>query len=102
MRGWDLRLELEVGAIKPWGITADDTLRQELPMWDRVRRFGGHLDSIAMGEPLSATREALHRPDAYAVEQTARFIQMVRQAYPSVLIGDIGPYPSISAKDQID
>jgi hypothetical protein len=102
MRRWDLRLELEVGAVKPWGITANDTFREDRPMWDRVMRLGGPLNSIAMDEPLSATREALHRPDAYAVDQTAHFVQLVRQAYPSVLIGDIEPYPSISAKDHID
>jgi hypothetical protein len=101
MREWNIRLELEVGAIKEWGPTADDTFRAERPIWDRALRLGADIASIAMDEPLVASRMSLHRTDAYAVEQTARFVGLVRQHYPAIRIGDIEPYPSISLEDHI-
>jgi hypothetical protein len=101
MRGWGISLELEVGAIKPWGHTAEDTFRAEQPMWDRALRLGADIGAIAMDEPLVASRNALHQTDAYAVDQTARFIGLVRQHYPAIRIGDIEPYPAIPLEDHI-
>jgi hypothetical protein len=94
MRTWNISLELEVGAIKPWGPTADATFHAEQPIWDRVVRLGANLGSVAMDEPLTAAR-FLHKPDTYAIEQTTRFIALVRQHYPTMHIGDIEPYPGI-------
>ena len=96
---WGLRLELEVGAVKPWGPTGEKTFRAQAPNWDRVRRLGGKIHAIAMDEPLCCARKEIHKPDAYAVEETARFIALVRKNYPDVLIGDIEPYPFIPLKD---
>jgi len=101
MRGWGIRLELEVGAVKPWGHTAEATFKAEQPLWDRVFRLGGDLGSVALDEPLDATRSALHQPDEYGVEQTARFVELARQRYPGIRIGDIEPYPSIPLADQV-
>ena len=96
---WGVRLELEVGAVKPWGPTGEKTFRTQSPIWDRVRRLGGRIHTIAMDEPLCCVRKDLHKPDAYAVEETARFIALVRKHDPNVLIGDIEPYPFIPLKD---
>jgi hypothetical protein len=101
MRTWHITLELEVGAIKEWGPTADATFAAEQPIWDRAMRLGADLTSIAMDEPLAASR-SLHKPDAYAVEQTARFIGLVRQRYPTMRIGDIEPYPSFPLADHAE
>jgi hypothetical protein len=98
-RAWHIRIELEVGAIKEWGPTADATFAAEQPIWDRLMRLGADIGSIAMDEPLTASRAFLHKPDAYAVEQTARFIAKVHHADPGFAIGDIEPYPSISRAD---
>lgn len=100
MRTWHISLELEVGAIKEWGPTADATFRAEQPIWDRALRLGANLGSIAMDEPLAASR-FLHKPDAYAVEQTARFIGLVRQHYPTMRIGDVEPYPGLPLADHV-
>ncbi|PPQ28467.1 hypothetical protein CCS01_24340 [Rhodopila globiformis] len=102
MRSWHIQLELAVGAIKEWGPTAEQTFRVEAPIWDKAMRLGADLHSIVMDEPLFATRDKLHRPDDYAVEQTARFVALVRQKYPALLIGDIEPYPSLSVADQVN
>lgn len=100
MRTWNISLELEVGAIKKWGPTADATLRAEQPMWDRAVRLGANLASIVMDGPLISARH-LDKPDAYAIEQTTRFIAMVRQRYPTMLIGDTEPYPTIPVDQHI-
>jgi hypothetical protein len=99
MRQWNLPLELEVGAVKEWGPTAQKTFASEHPDWDRILRLGGPFASLAMDEPLICTRNRLHLPDAYAVQETANFIALVRKNYPQVRIGDIEPYPSIPWQD---
>lgn len=99
MRNWHIPLELEVGAIKGWGPTAEDTFHAEQPMWNRFIRLGADLNSIAMDEPLAASRYILHKPDAYAYTQTVRFIEMARENYPGLRIGDIEPYPGIPEND---
>ena len=100
MRGWNMKLELEVGAVKEWGgQTGRSTFDIERPQWDRLRRLGGAMASIAMDEPLCCVRERIKRPDVYAIQETANFIALVRHTYPDMMVGDIEPYPSISLAD---
>ena len=98
---WGLKLELEVGAVKPWGKTAEKTFNPERAMWDRFIRLGGVIHAISMDEPLCATRQELHLPDEHAVAETAKFIALVRKDYPQMLIGDIEPFPFIPLAEQI-
>lgn len=99
LRRWKLPLELEVGAVKEWGPTGEQTFRAEQPMWNRFLRLGAPLRSIAMDEPLCCVRSRLNKPDTYAVEETARFIERVRAGYPYLLIGDVEPYPFLTVED---
>ena len=100
MQQWGLKLELEVGAVKEWGgQTGRSTFDIERPQWDRLRRLGGAMASIAMDEPLCCVRERIKRPDVYAIQETANFIALVRHTYPDMMVGDIEPYPSISLAD---
>ena len=45
--------------------------------------------------------QEIRKPDDYAVEETARYVALVREHYPKVLIGDIEPYPYIALPDLI-
>lgn len=101
LNAWGIRLELEVGAVKPWGTTGEKTFNIERVMWDRFQRLGGRIASIGMDEPLCCARKEIHQSDEYAVAETARFIALVRKNYPQILIGDIEPYPFIPLADQI-
>ncbi|HKV39715.1 MAG TPA: hypothetical protein VJX67_10925, partial [Blastocatellia bacterium] len=101
MNAWELKLGLEVGAVKEWGTTGSKTFQVETPYWDRFQSLGAKIDAVAMDEPLSRVRRALKKPDAYAVEETAQFVALVRQKYPDIRIGDIEPYPSIPLADHI-
>ena len=99
LRRWKIEFALEVGALKPWGPTAEKTFSIERPIWSRVERLGGSLHAVAMDEPLCCARKEIHRSDEYAVAETARYIALVRRHFPRVLIGDIEPYPFISLPD---
>ncbi len=99
---WHLRLGLEVGALKPWGRTADQAFAADRPKWDRFIGDGGRIDQLAMDEPFAFSRSGLHQTMTYAADQTARFVALVRQNYPNIAIGDIEPYPSISADQLVE
>lgn len=99
MREWQLKLGLEVGAIKPWGLTGEKTFEKERPMWERIERLGGKIHAIAMDEPLLCCRKHVNKPDDYAVAETAAYIALVRKHFPHVLVGDIETYPSIPLAD---
>jgi hypothetical protein len=99
LKDWNIRLAMEVGALKEWGMTGEKTFAAERPIWDRLQGLGANLYAIAMDEPLCCAREKIHKPDDYAVEETANYIALVRQHFPEMLIGDIETYPSISVED---
>jgi hypothetical protein len=101
LKQWNLKLSLEVGAIKEWGVTGDAAFAHDNAFWKRFVAHGGSIDIIGMDEPLCACRFFLHEPDDYAVENTADFIAAVRQNYPNAKIGDIEPYPGISESDLV-
>ena len=98
MRLWNLDLQLEVGAIKEWGTTGAKTFAAGDPKWRRFQRLGAPLSSLAMDEPLIASRH-LNLGLPYTVQETANFIAYVRKNYPDVQIGDIEAYPSIELRD---
>ncbi len=101
LQHWGIKFALETGALKPWGTTGEKTFNIERPMWDRVERLGGRIYAIAMDEPLCCAHNEIHKSNDYAVEETARYIALVRKHYPQVLIGDIEPYPYIPLPDLI-
>lgn len=98
---WNLKLGLEVGGIKPWGITGQKTFEIQRKKWDRFQSLGGKIYAIAMDEPLLCCREHIHKTDDYALAETANFIALVRKNYPQTLIGDIETYPSIPLTNHI-
>ena len=99
LANWNLKMCVESGAVKPQSPTGEKSFALARPHWDRYIALGGKLDVVAMDEPLICTRFFLHKPDDYAVQQTADFIQLVRQNYPGTKIGDIEGYPSIGSAD---
>jgi len=99
LQTWGIKLALEVGAIKEWGLTGEKTFNAERPMWERIQRLGGPIYAIAMDEPLLCCRKHINKPDDYAVQETANYIALVRKYFPQTLIGDIETYPSIPLAD---
>jgi hypothetical protein len=98
---WHLKFGLEVGALKPWGLTGDQAFAADRKKWDRFIADGAHLDEIAMDEPLAFARMRLRQSIEFAAEQTARFVALVRQYYPAAKVGDIEPYPGIPSSETL-
>ena len=105
-REMNLPLQLEVGAVKPWGRTGAEAFAKQKPMWERFLRCGAMIDSIALDEPLVCCKFVIKDelngtdPMEYAVTETAEFIALVRRDYPNWKIGSIEGFPSLSA-DQL-
>lgn len=99
MHDWNLKLAMEVGALKEWGQTGEKCFNAERKNWERLQGLGAHLYAIAMDEPLCACREHINKTDDYALEETAQYIKLVRETFPDLLIGDIETYPSITIED---
>lgn len=98
---WNLKFALEVGAIKPWGTTGERCFTLERPNWEHLQSLGAKIYAIAMDEPLACTKQALHKPEDYAVQETANYIALVRKNFLDVLIGDIEAYPFTSLDDHL-
>jgi hypothetical protein len=98
-----LPLQLEVGAVKPWGITGAETFAKQHVHWQRFLRLGATISGISMDEPLVCAKFHLKKdnPAEYAATETAEFIALVRQEYPDWTIGDIEGFPSINADEII-
>jgi hypothetical protein len=96
---WGLKFAMEVGAVKPWGQTGEKTFNIQKQNWDYLQSLGAKFYAIAMDEPLLCCRQHIHKPDDYAVEETANFIALVRRHFPQMLIGDTETYPSIPLDD---
>jgi len=101
LNDWKLKFAMEVGAIKPWGLTGEKCFNAEKPIWERAQRLGANLYAIAMDEPFPCCREHIKKPDDYAVQETANYIALVRKHFPEMRIGDIETYPSIPVADHI-
>ncbi|MDR2850096.1 MAG: alpha/beta hydrolase, partial [Verrucomicrobiota bacterium] len=101
LRQQRLPLQLEVGAVKPWGETGAACFEKQQPMWARFLRCGAWIEGIAMDEPLNCCTDRLNKDMAYAAEETADFIARVRQAYPHWTVGDIEGFPALTADELI-
>ena len=97
LRRWNLKLSLEVGAIKEWGPTGTIAFEKSCKNWDRFLADGAEIDSISLDEPMRFSYDVLKKPQGWAVEETATYIALVRKKYPTWKIGDIEPYPSYDA-----
>ncbi len=99
IRAWHIKLGLEIGAIKVWGKTADRSFMLGRKNWDRFIADGAVISAFAMDEPLRVTLRVLHQNQDYAVEETAKFVAMVRHTYPGIQIGDIEGFPGASENE---
>jgi len=99
LKQWKLKFAMEVGCIKPWGLTGQRTFEIQRKYWEHFQSLGAELYAIAMDEPFLCCRHHIKKPDDYALRETVEFIVLVRQHFPEMLIGDIETYPSLSLAD---
>jgi hypothetical protein len=101
IRGWNISLEVEVGAIKQWSHEGEKSFAIQKSWWDRIARHGGDIHAFAMDGPRENALRTLHLSEDLAVDQVARFVTAVHQAYPQALVGDVEPYPASATEDHI-
>lgn len=95
MNAWHLALQFEVGAIKEWATRGDEAFKIDASYWKRAQHLGASIGSIAMDGPLAFTLNKLHLPMESAVDETVKFVALVRRSFPGVQVGDIEPFPSL-------
>jgi len=107
LRNLNMPIELEVGALKEWAKSGKATYRAQTKEWNRILRCGGNVISFAMDEPFVSSREYMkissenNEDMEFAAEETALFMELVRENYPDIMIGDIEAFPFFSADEMI-
>jgi len=101
MRSKNLTLELEVCTVKEFEPVGSKLFRTNKRMFDRFIACGGTIHAISMDEPLVGAVK-IGKDMAYAVKETADFVELMRKEYPDVLVGDIEAYPHFDADELIE
>jgi hypothetical protein len=81
-----------VGVVKPGFCTAGVSASRAARAVETVETLGGAVASLSMDEPLAAS-DACGLDLAATAEETAAFVRRLRGSRPSVVVGDIEPYP---------
>jgi len=97
---WHKRIAIEVGAVKEFYCTTDDSgmttaITNTLRAIAAVQAAGGEVAYLAMDEPfLAGTSQKCGGPDpGPTVQRLERYVKAVGGAYPTVEIGLIEPHP---------
>lgn len=105
---WGMEMDFETGAIKNWGCTGDITYADAKIPLDRVASLGGNVKYISMDEPFlggTALPQDAYPGCGYSIDktldETIRFINLIKSQYAGITIGDIEPWPYFS-KDQLE
>jgi len=101
LKSMNMTFDLEVWAVKKFEPVGSKQFRSHKKWFDRFIACGGKIHAIAIDEPLNGA-EKVEQDLAYAVKETADFIELVRKEYPEILIGDIEAYPHFDADTLID
>ena len=108
MTKWGIKLDLEVGAVKPWGVTGARAFEIGRRKWSRLLELGAPIHALLLDEPRTAARKlaqsgriATDNSDEYALRETVSFISSLRRNYPDFQVGIIDTFPEHSASDQI-
>jgi hypothetical protein len=99
LREWGISLGIEAPAIKRWDCSSQNTLKRTKQFLENTRRAGGHIEYIAMDEPLASAQRDCHLSKEVAADQVAGYIKSLRTLDSSLIIGDIIAYPSFTVND---
>jgi hypothetical protein len=94
---WRIDVAIEVGAIKSWDCRAEITAPLARAAAQRVRELGGNVRYLALDEPLFGGLQC-GLDSQESARRTAAFVRALRAESPELEIGDIEPYPVISAE----
>lgn len=100
---WGIAIDIDVGAVKEWGCGKKE-FRQANEAIQNVLAHGGVVTILDMDEPfMGGELVANGLTCGFTMEQTAdataRFVEMVKRAYPDMLVGETEPYPYFSVTE---
>lgn len=95
---WGMGIAIEIGAVKEWGCSGEMEYQNARFVVQNVQRGGGVVSFLAMDEPLIGGKLCGQNMEETA-EITGRFVRRLREAYPSIVVGDIEPYPHFSTAE---
>lgn len=110
--GWGLELPVYKGA--GWGYDAKPL--EAAGAFEQYSKFARRFSTAGMptpkwfafDEPIYAARHAAPKHDdaaarlRHGVDETVKFIQLMREAYPRAELGDIEPYPALTVDELTD
>ncbi|MEW6405855.1 MAG: Ig-like domain-containing protein, partial [Chloroflexota bacterium] len=102
---WGIAIDIDVGAVKPWGCTGVEEFKQANTAIQNVQANGGTVAILDMDSPHHGGEWAPTgtKPCGYTMEQTADatalFVRLVKAAYPNIIIGETEPYPYFSVAE---
>ncbi|HOI97353.1 MAG TPA: hypothetical protein PLA19_02505 [Candidatus Pacearchaeota archaeon] len=100
---WGVNIALEEGAVKDWGCAGEVTAGVTIADIDKIESYGAKVSHISMDEPfiggqyVLAGRSCNQTMDESLIE-TVKYINLIKQKYPDIIIGDIEPYPYFSVE----
>jgi hypothetical protein len=102
LKQWGIPIAMETGAVKEWGCTGVDEFAVTRDAIEGVRYDGGDVALLAMDEPyiggeLVANGISCHHTMEQSADATAKYVSLVKDAYPNIVVGDVEPYPYFSA-----
>jgi hypothetical protein len=101
LNAWGLAIGIEVGVLKSWGCAASASLPLAMDAVRRVEARQAVVSDLAMDEPLLGARDCQLTLDE-AARHAATFALGAREGHPFLRVGDIEPYPVLSASTLLD
>ena len=116
LRSWEIGWGLEVPVYKGAGWGYDGKPLDAAGAFEQQSKFARRFSAarmptpkwFAFDEPIYAARHAAPKYDdaaarlRHGVDETVKFIQLIREAYPGAELGDIEPYPALTVDELTD
>jgi hypothetical protein len=90
---WNIKLAIEVPAIKPWDCNGQKAAQMTLQFVDNVRKAGGNVQYLAMDEPYVSGFLYCKEKMEETAKKTVNYLREIKKAAPQIQVGDIEVYP---------
>jgi hypothetical protein len=101
---WGIPIDVDVGAVKEWGCNGTEEFRVTRETIRNIRANGGEVMFLDMDEPyMGGELMANGKTCGFTMEEsadiTAKYMRLVKGAYPNINVGDTEPFPYFSVSE---